>query len=98
MAVLDDKEIVYVAGMPAKCSVSLTLTIGSRLPAYPTSMGRVLLAALPRARFDEYLATTTLEKLTKHTVTDVRQFREIIAGVRRLGEPPPDGRSAGGSW
>ena len=84
MAVLDDKEIVYVAGMPAKRSLSLTLTIGSRLPAYPTSMGRVLLAAL-RARFDEYLATTTLEKLTKHTVTDVRQFREIIAGVRRLG-------------
>jgi hypothetical protein len=32
-----------------------------------------------------YLATTTLEKLTKHSVTDVRQFREIIAGVRRLG-------------
>jgi DNA-binding IclR family transcriptional regulator len=85
VAVLDDKEIVYVAGMPAKRSLSLTLTIGSRLPAYPTSMGCVLLAALPRARFDEYLATTTLEKLTKHTVTDVRQFREIIAGVRRLG-------------
>jgi IclR family transcriptional regulator, pca regulon regulatory protein len=47
-AVLDDKEIVYVAGMPAKRSLSLTLTIGSRLPAYPTSMGRVLLAALLR--------------------------------------------------
>ena len=61
MAVLDDKEIVYVAGMPAKRSLSLTFTIGSRLPAYSTSMGRVLLAALPRARFDEYLATTTLK-------------------------------------
>jgi IclR family transcriptional regulator, pca regulon regulatory protein len=50
VAVLDDKEIVYVAGMPAKRSLSLTLTIGSRLPAYPTSMGRVPLAAFPRAR------------------------------------------------
>ena len=85
VAVLDDKEIVYVARMPAKRSLSLTLTIGSRLPAYPTSMGRVLLAGLPSARFDEYLATTTLEKLTKHTVTDIGQFCEIIAGVRRLG-------------
>jgi IclR family pca regulon transcriptional regulator len=84
-AVLDDKEIVYVARVPAKRSLSLTLTIGSRLPAYPTSMGRVLLAALPADRFEDYLASTTLDKLTKYTVTDVVQFREIIAEVRRAG-------------
>jgi IclR family pca regulon transcriptional regulator len=84
-AVLDDREIVYVARVPAKRSLSLTLTIGSRLPAYPTSMGRVLLAALPADRFEEYVASTTLDNLTRYTVTDPQQFREIIAEVRRAG-------------
>ena len=85
VAVLDHKEIVYVARVPAKRSLSLTLTIGSRLPAYPTSMGRVLLAALPPARLEEYLADTPLDRLTEYTVTDVARFREIIAEVRRAG-------------
>jgi IclR family pca regulon transcriptional regulator len=90
-ATLDEKEIVYVARVPAKRSLSLTLTVGSRLPAYPTSMGRVLLAALPGAAFEEYLSTTTLEPLTPHTVTDPGRLRAIIHDVREIGYAVIDG-------
>lgn len=90
-ATLDDKDIVYVARVPAKRSMSLTLTIGSRLPAYPTSMGRVLLASLSDDAFEQYLATTTFEELTPHTVTDKARFREIVAEVRQHGYAIVDG-------
>jgi IclR family transcriptional regulator, pca regulon regulatory protein len=85
VATLDDKEIVYVARVPANRSMSLTLTIGTRLPAYPTSMGRVLLASLSETALDDYLATTLLERLTPNTVTDVQEFRAVLAGVRQRG-------------
>lgn len=90
-ATLDDKDIVYVARVPAKRSMALTLMVGSRLPAYPTSMGRILLASLSDHAFDRYLETTTFEKLTPHTVTDKARFREIVAEVRRRGYAIVDG-------
>lgn len=90
-ATLDEKDIVYVARMPAKRTHSLTLTVGSRLPAYPTSMGRVLLAALPEDAFGAYLSAVTLKRLTPHTITDPARFREVIAEVRASGYAVVDG-------
>src|SRR5690606_22932481 len=55
---------------------------GSRLPAYPTSMGRVLLADLPDEELDAYIAGTQFEQLTERTVTDRDEFRAIIEKVR----------------
>ena len=56
-AVLDGDEIVYVARVPTRTRImSITLGLGSRLPAHLTSMGRVLLAALPPAELDARLA------------------------------------------
>ena len=46
-AVLDDDEIVYVARVPTKRIMTISLSLGSRLPAATTSIGRVLLAELP---------------------------------------------------
>lgn len=84
-ATLDETEIVYVARVPAQRSMALTLTIGSRLPAYPTSMGRVLLAGLSHEKFDEYMSRVTLKPLTTHTETDPDRFRAIIDRVREVG-------------
>lgn len=84
-ATIDDTEIVYVARVPARHSMGLTLTIGSRLPAYPTSMGRVLLAGLSPERFDEYMGRVTLRRLTPRTETDPARFRAIIDEVRAVG-------------
>lgn len=90
-ATLDEGDIVYVARVPPKRSMSITLTIGSRLPAYPTSMGRVLLASLSPELFESYLEHTTLQALTPQTVTDRAQFREIIARTRIDGFAVVDG-------
>lgn len=85
MAVLDDDDIVYVARVPTSRIMTISLAIGSRLPAYPTSMGRVLLAGLPDEELDAYIARTKFERLTERTVTDPEQFRAIIEKVRADG-------------
>jgi IclR family transcriptional regulator, pca regulon regulatory protein len=91
MATLDDGEIVYVARVPPPRSMSITLGIGSRLPAYPTSMGRVLLAALPGPGLDEYLARTPLEKLTARTIATEPELRAELERVREAGYALVDG-------
>jgi IclR family pca regulon transcriptional regulator len=65
--------------------MTISLALGSRLPAYPTSMGRVLLAGLADAEIDDYVSRTKLEKLTPNTVTDPARFRAILMKVRDQG-------------
>src|ERR1700748_150559 len=75
ISVLDDTDIVYVARVPTRRIMSITLAVGTRLPAYATSMGRVLLSALPEAELEERLARITVEPLTSHTVKDKEALR-----------------------
>jgi IclR family pca regulon transcriptional regulator len=84
-ATLDGDEIVYVARVPAKRSMSIVLSVGSRLPAYPTSMGRVLLAAQPQDRLAGYLETLRLQPLTANTITDARELADELTRVREQG-------------
>ncbi|WP_181765693.1 IclR family transcriptional regulator domain-containing protein [Streptomyces albidus (ex Kaewkla and Franco 2022)] len=91
MATLDGSEIVYVARVPAARSMSITLSIGSRLPAYATSMGRVLLAALPAQELDALLPDLPLEPLTQNTITDAGLLREELARVKQQGFAVVDG-------
>jgi IclR family pca regulon transcriptional regulator len=91
IATLDGEEIVYVARVPSSRSMSITLSTGSRLPAYPTSMGRVLLAALPEDALKSYLATVRLEKLTAHTIADIDELRLELQRVREQGYAVVDG-------
>jgi IclR family pca regulon transcriptional regulator len=65
--------------------MTIFLAIGSRLPAYPTSMGRVLLAGLPPNDIDEFIARTSLEPLTPHTITDPERLRSTLEKVRADG-------------
>jgi IclR family pca regulon transcriptional regulator len=85
MSVLDGSEIVYVARVPTKRIMTIALALGSRLPAYPTSMGRVLLSGLPDSQVDDYIERTRLEKLTSRTVTDPDELRAAIDEVRAKG-------------
>ena len=84
-SVLDGQDIVYVARVAARRILSISLSIGTRLPAYCTSMGRVLLAALPQPELDTYLEQVQLRRRTSHTVTDKKRLREILAEVSREG-------------
>jgi IclR family pca regulon transcriptional regulator len=85
MSVLDGSEIVYVARVPTKRIMTIALALGSRLPAYPTSMGRVLLSGLSDSQIDDYIERTRLEKLTPRTVTDPDELRSAIDEVRAKG-------------
>jgi IclR family pca regulon transcriptional regulator len=85
LAVLDGAEIVYVARASLRTLLRLEAHVGSRFPAYPTSMGRVLLAGLSRERLDRYLDTARLEPLTPHTVTERKPLERLIDECRRTG-------------
>jgi IclR family pca regulon transcriptional regulator len=85
LSVLDGKEVVYVARVPTSRIMTISLAVGSRLPAYATSMGRVLLAGLSRQQLEEYLKTTPFEQLTSKTVTQKDRLREIVDQVREQG-------------
>jgi IclR family pca regulon transcriptional regulator len=65
--------------------MSVDLHIGSRLPAYCTSMGRILLAWLPSEQLEQYLANVDLIPHTTRTVTSVEKLRAILRTVRRNG-------------
>ncbi|PUA18678.1 IclR family transcriptional regulator [Glaciimonas sp. PCH181] len=84
-AVLDGDEIVYVLRVPAHKIMSINLGVGSRLPAYCTSMGRVLLAGLPPATLKERVASMTLTPLTPHTIVDPERLQAAIEQVRIQG-------------
>jgi len=83
LSVADGDEIVYLARSTANRVMSVGLSVGSRLPSYCTSMGRILLAALPDDRLDAYLKRTDAIALTPKTVTGKKLLKEIILSVRR---------------
>jgi IclR family pca regulon transcriptional regulator len=83
---LDLPDIVFVARVPAPRRIlMMSLGVGSRLPAYATAMGRVLLAGLPDAEVAAHLRATPLERLTPRTETDPRRLRAIVSAVREQG-------------
>ncbi len=86
VATLDGNEIVYIARTVVPSRVmAVDLHIGSRLPAYCTSMGRVLLAYLPTEQLEQYLAKAELTPHTTRTITSVEKLRLALRNVRRLG-------------
>jgi IclR family pca regulon transcriptional regulator len=85
ISVLDDTDIVYVVRVPTRRIMSITLSVGTRLPAYATSMGRVLLAGLAEDELEQLLERTELRPLTARTVTDPHTLTQLLARVRRQG-------------
>ena len=90
-AVLDGPDIVYIARVPTRRIMSVRITIGTRFPAFATSMGRVLLADLPEAAADAALAASDLARLTDRTETDAAALRAELVRVRVQGWSVVDG-------
>jgi len=85
VATLDGEDIVYIARTQVNRVMAVDLHIGSRLPAYCTSMGRVLLAYLPTEQLENYLAKVVLTPHTTRTVTSIEKLRLALRNVRRNG-------------
>jgi IclR family transcriptional regulator, pca regulon regulatory protein len=85
IATLDGLEIIYVARASVTRIMSIDLGVGSRLPAFCTSMGRVLLAHLPPAEFESCLARVAFEHYTDRTVSNADKLRQVLRQVNRNG-------------
>jgi IclR family pca regulon transcriptional regulator len=87
MAVLDGSDIVYIERCRASAprDIDLNLHVGSRLPAYCTSMGKVLLAYLPAAELEGLLDGVELARRGPNTITSKRQLLRELEQVRARG-------------
>ena len=85
LAVLEDDEVLYISRSQTSRVLSVAVNAGSRLPAYCTSLGRVLLAGLAGAELDAYFARVKLVAYTDRTVVSEERLREILADVRQKG-------------
>ncbi|MER6000471.1 IclR family transcriptional regulator C-terminal domain-containing protein [Nonomuraea angiospora] len=79
VGVLSGDDVLYVARVPTVSIMTVNITVGTRFPAYATSMGRVLLADQP----EERVAAIAPEPLTRHTITAPDRLR---AAVRQAAE------------
>ena len=86
LAVLDGDDVVYVVRSAARHRLmAITLSVGTRLPAAYTSMGRVLLAQLPQSELEAYINRIQLERHTLSSITEKNVLREEIDKARNLG-------------
>jgi len=85
LAVLEQNEVMYVARSHTSRVLSLALNTGSRLPAYCTAIGRVLLAGLSATQLDRYFASVVLTPHTERTVVSEQKLRDILFEVRQRG-------------
>src|SRR5271168_3669455 len=85
IATLDRTDIVYIARANVTRIMSIDLVVGSRLPAFCTSMGRVLMAELPADKLDEFLVRVEFKRFTDRTVANAEKLRQILRLVQRNG-------------
>lgn len=84
-SILDGTEITYIARAAQRRVMSIGLSVGSRLPAYCASMGRVLLASLGDAEAAAILARSDIQRRTPNTMVDRDALLEEIRSVRKQG-------------
>ncbi len=85
LATLDDLDVLYISRSATSRVMSVALNAGSRLPAYCTSLGRVLLAALSESELKAYFAKVELRLYTDHTVISEERLRATLNEVRQSG-------------
>ena len=85
VSVLDGDDIVYVARVPTARIMRVSINLGTRFPAYATSMGRVLLAGLAEDELDAHLERVQLRRLSPRTITAEPVLRSELAGIRAQG-------------
>jgi IclR family pca regulon transcriptional regulator len=85
VAVLDGEDAVYVSRVPTRRIMTVSISVGTRFPAYAASLGRVLLAGLPDDRLRRYLDSVSLAALTPKTITCQDDLAAELEQVRARG-------------
>jgi IclR family pca regulon transcriptional regulator len=95
-AILDDDEVLLVAGAKKNRLLSAGLSVGSRMPAFCTALGRALLSGLNDEKVDAYLTRMAPRTYTSRTITDVSSIRRAIREARSIGYAMADGELESG--
>lgn len=85
VSVLDTTDVVYIARQETTSIMRINITVGTRFPAYATSMGRVLLAGLSDIELETYFAQADLTEVTDYTMTDPSWLRGEVSEIRAQG-------------
>ena len=85
IATLDGDDILYIARASSSRIMTIDLDIGSRLPAWSTSMGRVLLSYQPEEKLNDMLTRITMIRYTPQTISSVSKLRSELKAVRQQG-------------
>jgi IclR family pca regulon transcriptional regulator len=82
LAVFSNPDVLYLVHVSTNRMVRLAAGVGTRFPAYCTSLGKMLLAHLPSAQLEDYLRQTTLEGFTEKTITEPDALRRVLKAAR----------------
>jgi IclR family transcriptional regulator, pca regulon regulatory protein len=85
LGILEGTEMIYLDRIKTNHILNLNLNIGTRLPAYSTSLGKAMVAFLPEPELAEFLNKVDMKPLTRNTITDQNRFREDLRLIRKRG-------------
>lgn len=85
MGVLDGNEVTSIEGLGSTHNLQAKLWIGKRSPIYCTSIGKAILAFLPKKEQEEILTTIEFKRYTKNTITDKKNLKKELESIRRQG-------------
>jgi IclR family transcriptional regulator, pca regulon regulatory protein len=85
LATLDELEIIYVARAHVTRIMSIDLGVGSRLPAFCTSMGRILIAHMQPDEMEDYIRRIAFTRYTERTITSAEKLRPVLRATRQSG-------------
>jgi len=85
VSLLDGEDVVYIARVPTRRIMTVAIAVGTRFPAYATSMGRVMLADRPEEWLDAYLGRVSLHGFTDHTITSAADLKQELRKIKARG-------------
>jgi len=85
LAVFSDPDVLYLVHVSTNRMVRLAAGVGTRFPAYATSLGRILVATLPEEQMAQYLRDVTLERFTDRTLVDRERLAQVLKQARENG-------------
>ncbi len=96
LAVLDHFEVVYIDKVDGKSSVRMASSVGNRLPAHATGLGKALLAFMPEDAWQSYVEMVGLARRTANTITDPMNFYQELQRIRQRGYSVDDAENEDG--
>ena len=85
LAFLDNEEVVYIDSVISGQTLNIDLSLGTRVPAYATALGKVLMAGLPQETLEEIIFKLKFKRFTSKTIVSARELGNELAKVKKDG-------------